>query len=491
MADAFTVTGDIASRWEAYGAAAGPFGRPIGPEHPIPGRAGVRQTFQFGEIAFSPDQDMLVSVYRLRNEACFEWSLTRFEYDFYRYDIAFNGVPQGQAARKHSGVLQAWVRLQGFGEYAFIVKGCTSPVIGADECKQGFTPPVRVQFAPFAETPDPGGPPVTGAIAERWHELGGWDGPLGKVLTPEIDFTVEGFRGQRFEQGWIATCPAFGPNFTFAVYARSPDLEVNWGGANVPFNAFRVTLFGDAEPRKEMVWDIFGIQSARPANGGGQVAFPGLPNGFYEITIEPTITLSPVPGPFEPFTFGSTVKRGTFLIHRDWDTRLGELPAQGYTAAEVYASQASRATEIARTYARRLPLRVAFASFNPDKPDATEDDMFQLIAHLHAISEEPNFRAPGELPSRMLAHVRVRQYRRGKVGTKRDYDMCLKGLMVAIHRYRAFFTDFELGLVLRDMIPDRMTGGHDPAVEIALSVLGTDIPETENHLLMIETTRYS
>lgn len=490
MADAFPVTGNLASRWQAYGAADGPFGRPTGPEHPIPGRSGVRQTFEFGEIAFSPDQEMVISVFRLRNEVCFEWSPTRFEYDFYRYDIAFNGVPQGQAAMKHSGVLRVWVRLQGFGEYAFIVKGCTSPVIGADECRQGFTPPVRVQFAPFAETPDPGGPAVTGAIADRWHELGGWDGPLGKVLTPEIDFAVEGFRGQRFEQGWIATAPAFGPNFVFAVYARGPDLEVNWGGANVPFNAFRVTLFGAGEPRQEMVWDIFGIRSARPTNGGGQVAFSGLPNGFYEITIEPTITLSPGPGPFEPFTFGSTAKRGTFLIHRAWDTRLGELPVQGYTAGEVYASQASRASEIAQTYARRLPLRVAFPGSNPDKPEATEDDMFQLIAHLHAISEEPDFRAPGELPSRVLAHVRIRQYRRGKVGTNRDYDLCLKGLMVVIHRYRPFFTDVQFGLILRDLIPDNMTGGHDPAVEIALAVLGVDIPETENHLLMIETTRY-
>ena len=488
MADTFLVTGNIANRWQAYGAAFGPFGHPVGPEHALPGRAGVRQTFEFGEIAFSPDQEMVVSVFHLRHEVCFEWSPTRFEYQFYRYDIAYNGVSQGQATDlKHSGALRRWVRLQGFGEYSFIVKGCR----GSDDCRQGFTIPVRIQFGRFAGTPDPGGPAVGGIIGDRWHELGAWDGPLGKVLTPEIDLAVEGFRAQRFEQGWIATAPILGPNFVFAVYQRGPDLEVHWGGADVPFNAFRVTLFGAAAPLEAMVWQFANFEWARPSIGSGQTVFRDLPNGFYEITIEPKVSLATSPGAFEQFPFGSTAKRGTFVIHRDWDTLLDHFPAQGYTAAEVYASQAARVSEVARTYARRVPFRVPFpGDKDPDKPEATEDDMFQLIAHLHAVSEEPDFRPPGELKSRVLAHARLRQYRRGKVGTKRDYDMCLKGLMVVISRYRTFFTDMELDLILRDLIPDNLTGGHERGVEIALSVLGQDIPETENHLLMIESTRY-
>ena len=81
MPDDFTVAGNIASRWNAYGAALGPFGRPTGPEHEVSGQNGRRQTFEFGEIAFSTDQQIVVSVFRLRNEACFEWSPTQFEYD--------------------------------------------------------------------------------------------------------------------------------------------------------------------------------------------------------------------------------------------------------------------------------------------------------------------------------------------------------------------------------------------------------------------------
>ena len=171
------------------------------------------------------------------------------------------------------------------------------------------------------------------------------------------------------------------------------------------------------------------------------------------------------------------------------DVHLDLLPL-GYTPGQSYASQPSRATAIARAYALALPLFVAFPPASADAPEATENDMFQLIAHAHAASEEPDFRVPGELPSSLLAHVRMRQYRRGKVGTKRDYDMCLKGLMTVVYRYRAMWTDKEIELMLRDLIPEDLFGKHNPAVEIALSVLGKDIPETENHLLMIESTRY-
>jgi len=69
-----------------------------------------------------------------------------------------------------------------------------------------------------------------------------WAGPLGRPIVNEIDFTDAGFRGQKFEHGWIATAPAFGLRMVVAVYQHGNTLEVKWGGADRPFNAFRVDV---------------------------------------------------------------------------------------------------------------------------------------------------------------------------------------------------------------------------------------------------------
>ena len=91
------------------------------------------------------------------------------------------------------------------------------------------------------------------------------------------------------------------------------------------------------------------------------------------------------------------------------------------------------------------------------------------------------------MPSRFLVPLRLRQRRAGKVGTKNDYDLALKGLMVMIYRYRPQLAGSDVQYVLQDLVPNDLQGPHDPSVE-EVSVL--NLPETENHLLMIESTRY-
>lgn len=500
MPDTFDVSGGIASRWLSYGGANGPFGRPTRPEHTIPDRNGRRQTFEMGEIAECPDQDMVVSVFRLRNEACFDWVPTGFDYDYFRYDIAFNGVGQGQAAMQLRGTTRVWTRLQGFGEYAFIVKGCHSPLIGADECKQGFTIPVRLQFGRSDETPDPGGPAVNGLIGERWHELGAWAGPLGRPITDEIDFAVAGFRGQNFEHGWIATAPAFGPRMVVAVYQRGNTLEVNWGGADRPFNAFRVDVrHQGALLRQELVWQVLNTEWARPGIGSGQLTLADPADGFYEFHVNPTIAVSPLPTPAESFTFGETPDLGIFFRRLPTEVVIDQ-PAINGTPAQAFASHAARATDVARHFALLHPLRVAFHVPKVEKGEATEDDALQLIAHLHAASEEHEFRVPGELPSRALAIVRLTQLTRGHTGTgfdagvvsrRGDYDMALKSLLLIAYRYRALLTQENLDFITRSLVPEGLVGGHDPGVEFfEVSFLQFDVPETENHVLMIESCRY-
>jgi len=116
-----TVVGKIGERWHKWGAAEGAFGPPLGPEEEVPGHNGRRQRFKRGEIAWTPTGDFTVSVYRLRNLACFEWFTSKLEFG---YDILYNGVGQGvrdATIKSEDASPHFWTRLQGFGEYTFIL----------------------------------------------------------------------------------------------------------------------------------------------------------------------------------------------------------------------------------------------------------------------------------------------------------------------------------------------------------------------------------
>ena len=111
---------------------------------------------------------------------------------------------------------------------------------------------------------------------------------------------------------------------------------------------------------------------------------------------------------------------------------------------------------------------------------------------------EPGFAAPGQEPSATAAPAALRRLNRGNglVGTKgasteRDYDMALKGLMILLYRYRTQLGPDLIDFIMSELMPDHMVGGHSPSIEIVeQSFLNIDTPETENHLLMIESSRY-
>lgn len=494
----FAVDGRIGTRWRAWGAAKGAFGLPLGPEEDVPGRNGRRQRFERGEIAWSQDQDMVVSVYQLRNEACFEWEKTGFDYDYFRYDISYNGIGQGHAATQLRGTTHIWTRLQGFGEYAFTVKGCHSPTIGADECEQGFTIPVKVELHPSIEPLHPGDFEVNGVIAERWHELGALSGPLGKPITQEVIAPVEGSHFQKFEHGMISTAPRFGARMVVAVYQRGRAIEVNWGGTDTAYNAFRIVYTFNNQEKQGIYQPFFMSEWARPSIGSGLFRLDELYEvAFYTFVIYPTITSSPFTPPEDFRDFGNTPEVQLWFTPI-FDAPLNPPTLDGTPAhAFAFATDKARANVIARHYAVTRPLNVTFDKFRPsgeaidEEKGSSENDTIRLIAHLHLISKDTNYCNPGELPSRILVPIAIRQMVRGKVGTKKDYDMCLKGIMVILYRYRELLTDEIINFILRELVPNNLFGGHslsteeyDPGFLIPL------VPETENHLLMIESTRY-
>jgi hypothetical protein len=152
---------------------------------------------------------------------------------------------------------------------------------------------------------------------------------------------------------------------------------------------------------------------------------------------------------------------------------------------QAFASHHARAAGIARYFATTHPLSGVDGV-------ADEDKTVALIAHFHAASVDPDFQVDGVL-SRVAAPQALRRLNpgAGEVGTFRDYDMALKGLMVIAYRYRSLLSSDDFDFILDTLVPDHMSGGHSQEIEYyEVTFLQLDIPESENHLLMIESTRY-
>jgi hypothetical protein len=172
------------------------------------------------------------------------------------------------------------------------------------------------------------------------------------------------------------------------------------------------------------------------------------------------------------------------------------------TPAHAFASHKARASAIAREHALAGPLDFMGA-------EADENNAIRLVAHLQAASDDPEFRVPGMELSRTLAPKVLKSLKQGhlgQVGTqfgvdddgttdvifkRGDYDMALKGLMVVAYRYRNILTADDVNFILDKLLPSHLVGGHDPRVEkFTVFAPFEDVPETENHMLMINSTRY-
>ncbi|MFC4584744.1 LGFP repeat-containing protein [Sphaerisporangium corydalis] len=494
MADEFAVGGRIGDRWRAMGAERGALGRAIGPETDAEGR-GRRQTFERGEICWSEDQKAIVTAYRLWNEAVFEWAiLERFTYDYFRIDVAVDGASQGQwnfAIHGHPDRGRRRIKLNGYGEYAFTVRGCDDP----DESKQGWTVPVHVRVEPTG--PD-GGFPVRGVIAERWHELGGVAGALGRPLAEE---TVGGgdYHVQQFEHGAVAAYPRLGPHMAVLAYRQGRDVVINWGyieGAISAESIVEVILpeSGSAEPvfTQRMPLSAFAtLEWARQSASSGAVRYrPKLP-GTYLIRVTD----------FVGRIFGLQIRVDLADLHLD-------APQRGGTPGRAFATHDARVLALV-DYATRTRTPI------PGDPTVGEDVAMALVARLHALSLDPEHKVPGELPSHLLVNEVLKDLSPGVVGTdagefilvwvcktKGEYDTFLKGLVAIVLRYGHLLVPEVRDHIVRDLLT--VTGGHDVGIETKevccdfqplpppLLFLGDciDPPESENHILLIETSRY-
>jgi hypothetical protein len=154
--------------------------------------------------------------------------------------------------------------------------------------------------------------------------------------------------------------------------------------------------------------------------------------------------------------------------------------------AQAFASHRARANGIARFYAENRPLSAI-------NGEADENRTMTILAHLHAAAADPTFAAPGEQPSRTAAVSALLRLGMGdgEVGTNNDYDMALKGLVTMLFRYPELLGTEGINHILNKLVPPEISGGHPEGIEWISSVpIIAEYPETENHLLMIESTRY-
>jgi hypothetical protein len=162
-------------------------------------------------------------------------------------------------------------------------------------------------------------------------------------------------------------------------------------------------------------------------------------------------------------------------------------PALDGSPAQAFASHKARANGIAKHFALTRP------PLSEVRGEAGEDNTTLLLAHFHAVADDPNFAIPGQERSATAAPAALRRLIKGDglVGTRNDYDMALKGLMILAYRYPHLLGNGGVDFILDTLVPANISGGHPPEIEIVeVTFLNIDIPETENHLLMIESSRY-
>ena len=149
-------------------------GCPIEPEHGVPGLNGRLQTFQNGQIAWTPDQGPSMTIWAIRDKAHFrvQWS-TNDNWSYDSYLIRWDRDGQNIGQREISGTVDGWwdFDFDTPGRYTFIVEGRSG-----GGYHHGWTIPVGGTVPP-RDIPPPNVPAK---------------GPLPPAPPPTISATTEG-----------------------------------------------------------------------------------------------------------------------------------------------------------------------------------------------------------------------------------------------------------------------------------------------------------
>ncbi|MGY4304156.1 uncharacterized protein YodC (DUF2158 family) [Bradyrhizobium sp. USDA 4369] len=485
--------GLIAQKWAALGGPEGRLGCAVGPEQDA--GTGRKQSFEHGEISFSPQQgeQMLLAVYQDGWQIVADWGQTDpFFYDgfslLFEKDGGLVSAPTN-VGFSNGGTWRTNVGPEG-ATYRISVRGCR----GLLTCPEGFAVPASVNFvAPPPPDVDCPIKPV-GLINDRWTREGGKGSALGCPTAPEQGVPGRNGRQTSFENGTIVFSPDQGSKMVVAVFQAGNGINVDWGDADSEFESFLVDVAFEGQPLGQHEVDpdpnnkragAFRIDFSRPEDDAS-VPTVGNGTGRYTIRIEGcrekehcaqqnwTIPIS--------IRFRTTSNENVDLSDLDVPT----------TVARALENKSTIAIRAARA-------AIEGAGFAPHWRDG---EVYTALAMLYVIEDEVahgraagDFRRRGQ-PFGMISEINeaLRDQFPRQTGTETDsplctregeYDTALKGLVPMIYRYGKYLAP---DVRYRMLFLLNKTGPHDPDDESFDCTV--KIPETENHLWMIDSSRY-
>ncbi|MCI0391458.1 MAG: hypothetical protein MOB07_22175 [Acidobacteria bacterium] len=504
--------GLIGDRWAKLGGGEGPLGCQTGRVLGVYDRAGLRQRFEHGEIAWSPEQGetLTVAAYQKGGELVADWGDTRpFSYEKFilRLDKDGKNIAQHDIGEGRGGHWSTPVSTPGI--YSIVIEGCNEDITGSD-CPQKWTIPVtvKVAFPPEASPPpiDTNCPiSAVGLIRERWIELGARGGLLGCPVAAEQPIPGRRGRSQSFENGEIIWSPEQGQGMVLAVYQQGEQVIANWG-STAPFEYDTFILRVDYEGN-----NIGQIEVARQRTSGSyaigvmrkeddtETPILGNGTGRYSVVVE-------------------GCKEGGGLAGVDCPQRWTAAAAVNYRATAPGPDFSSIPTPRTVESALQDKVKRALIAANdvamtagnrddkgPLDGDWGDSETTHAIAMLYIVADKIANGGASNEPRRfgqrfgMIGEINnaVRlQKIYAKSGTNvhagpnctrtGDYDMALKGYIPILYRYGHLLAPDVRYRILHLL---NKIGPHDHEDDWFTCGVVT-IPETENHTWMIESSRY-
>lgn len=142
--------GQIGDRWTDEDRNGGPIGCATEAEHDAPGQSGRLQSFEHGQISWSPGQNLTTAGYLTGRTAHVDWKPASHHYTYAKFLVRWNRdgreVNQRDTAGGEKGSFT--IDLAQDGTYSFEVEGCDPPAVlsdlGQPRCLQHWTVPVAV-----------------------------------------------------------------------------------------------------------------------------------------------------------------------------------------------------------------------------------------------------------------------------------------------------------------------------------------------------------
>lgn len=499
--------GLIGERWAQMGGAEGPLGCPLAHEHPVEGRPGAAQSFRNGEISFSPQQgeQMLLAVHLTGNEIIADWGSTApFSYDKFilRLDKDGANILQTDVGERTDG---HWsVPASGPGVYTVIVEGCNTGIGGSD-CPQSWTTPASVAVPvppPPTLAPPPGSAcPIqpVGLIRERWLALRADAGPMGCPVEAEHDVPGRRGRAMRFANGEIVWSPDQGDAMVLSVFQEGNGIVVDYGDSG-PFTYVWFIVRVDYEGRNVGQIDVAGARGGRYVVGTTrpedepEVPTVGSGTGWYSIIVEGCEDSGMPPFRTASCEQGWTIPASVFFRTGTDAADFSGLDVPK-TVADVLRDKSERARRAAQVMADR-------ASLDGDWGDGQTTNAIAMLYlvdnHVAAGQPAKSLRRFGRrfgMLTEIENAVRVQKvYARsgttveGIAGCNRtgEYDTAMKGYAAILYRYGRLLAPDVRYRMLRLI---NQTGPHNPDLS-SFGCFGVITPETENHLWMIDSSRF-